>query len=329
MDGALIVYMPRAPVSVRGIEAVMTGFFPTPSRAVVKLAKSQQRFFTIAQVLKKQGYHTQFIYGGESHFDNMKSFLLGNGIMDIVDLPRFKNPKFVGSWGASDQDLYIEAHQQFSQLHQQGKRFMSLVFTSSNHTPYDFPENQIELYEQPKATRHNAIKYSDHALGEFFTKAKSSAYWQDTIFLVIADHDANTQSYQSVPVEHFHIPGVIIGNGITAQKDQRIVSNIDMPPTLLSLAGINYTSPMLGHDLNRPIAQNQQRAMMQFAQHFGFLDHQGLVVLMPNQQVKGFDFTPPNHYQPKTLSAIQIEKAKAHALLGNWLYQANLYAWPP
>ena len=54
--------------SVRGIEATITGFTPTPSRAVVKLDKSQRNFFTIAELLKANGYHTQFVYGGESHF---------------------------------------------------------------------------------------------------------------------------------------------------------------------------------------------------------------------------------------------------------------------
>ncbi|MDC2890276.1 sulfatase-like hydrolase/transferase [Psychrosphaera sp. G1-22] len=72
--------------SVRGIEAVITGFTPTPSRAVVKLDKSQKDFFTIASLLKRNGYETQFIYGGESHFDNMKSFFWGMGLLTSLIL---------------------------------------------------------------------------------------------------------------------------------------------------------------------------------------------------------------------------------------------------
>ncbi|WP_024596942.1 MULTISPECIES: sulfatase-like hydrolase/transferase, partial [unclassified Pseudoalteromonas] len=83
--------------SVRGIEAVITGFTPTPSRAVVKLDKSQRDFFTIADFLAKQNYNTQFIYGGESHFDNMRSFFLGNGFKSIVDTNNFKKIDFNGS----------------------------------------------------------------------------------------------------------------------------------------------------------------------------------------------------------------------------------------
>ena len=65
-------------------------------------------------------------------------------------------PNFVGSWGASNEDLYDKAHDQFNQLHEQQEPFLSLVFTASNHTPFDYPDGKIEVYNQPKETRENA-----------------------------------------------------------------------------------------------------------------------------------------------------------------------------
>lgn len=85
--------------SVRGIEAVTAGFTPTPARATVKLTKSQNGFFTIADLLGRNGYKTSFIYGGEKHFDNMASYFYGNGIQTIIDQTDYKNPKFVSTWG--------------------------------------------------------------------------------------------------------------------------------------------------------------------------------------------------------------------------------------
>ncbi len=159
--------------SVRGIEAVLTGFTPTPAQAVVKLGKSQTNFFTIADLLKQRGYDTSFIYGGESHFDNMRSFFLGNGFTTIIEQKDFDNPVFKGSWGASDEDLMAKADDTFNALHKEGKPFFSLVFSSSNHDPFEFPDNRIELFEQPKQTRNNAAKYADYAIGEFFKKGKA------------------------------------------------------------------------------------------------------------------------------------------------------------
>ena len=65
--------------SVRGLEAIVSGFTPTPARSVVKLGKSQRDFFTLGELVGREGYDTSFIYGGESQFDNMRRFFMNNG----------------------------------------------------------------------------------------------------------------------------------------------------------------------------------------------------------------------------------------------------------
>ena len=313
--------------SVRGIEAVITGFSPTPARSVVKLGKSQTGFFTIAELLKSRGYHTQFIYGGESHFDNMKSFFLGNGFVDMQDFPTFTNPVFVGSWGASDEDLYHKAHEQFSQLSEQKQPFFSLVFTSSNHSPFDYPDGRITPYNEPKETRENAAKYSDYALGEFFRQAKSSSYWDDTVFVVVADHDSRAYGNQLVPIDHFHIPAVIVGKDVPARGDSRLASQIDLAPTLLSLMGINSTNPMIGHDMTKDIDNTKLRAMMQFYKNFAWMDNNNnVVIFQPDKPAQGF------HYDEATTELLDrqvpedmIKKAKANALWGSLAYENDFY----
>ncbi|MGI9831680.1 LTA synthase family protein [Vibrio vulnificus] len=312
--------------SVRGIEAITTGFPPSPSRAVVKLSKSQTGFFTIADLLKKQGYHTQFIYGGEAHFDNMKSFFLGNGFEQIVDEPQYQNPEFTGSWGVSDEDLYNKADEEFTRLNKEGKPFFSLVFTSSNHSPFEYPAGKIEPYESEFNTRNNTVKYSDYALGTFFDKAKQSDYWENTIFIVIADHDARVFGSQLVPVDRFHIPAVILGKGIEPRKDDRLANNIDMPPTLLSLIGIDATSPMIGRDLTKPLAREDERAMMQFDKNYGYLTRDSLVVFSPGEKVSSYHYNfEDKSLTPKEVSQEALDKAKANALFGSMAYKYNWY----
>ena len=314
--------------SVRGIEAIITGFSPTPGRSVVKLGKSQSGFFSIAHLLKKNGYHTQFIYGGESHFDNMKSFFLGNGFDDMQDFGTFKEPTFVGSWGASDEDLYAKAHLQFSVLHEQRKPFFSLVFTTSNHTPFDYPDGRIELYNQPKETRENAAKYSDYALGKFFENAKKSAYWADTIFLIVADHDSRAYGDQLVPIKHFHIPAVIVGSDIIHRQDTRLASQIDLPQTLLSLIGVDSDNPMIGHDLTQEIPQVKLRAMMQFYKNFAWMDGQNnVVVLQPEKSPVEFYYDRKNEnlVSSKESNPELVIKAKANALWGSLAYKKDFY----
>ncbi|MCW3172115.1 LTA synthase family protein [Shewanella subflava] len=315
--------------SVRGIEAITTGFTPTPARAVVKLGKSQTNFFTIAELLKRQGYSTQFIYGGESHFDNMRSFFLGNGFSQIIDQDDYKNPTFVASWGVSDEDLLFRAHDEFTEMHKQGKPFFSLVFSSSNHDPYEFPDNRIELYEQPQYTMHNAVKYADYAVGEFFKKAQQSDYWNDTLFLVVADHDSRVGGASLVPISRFRIPGLILGGGVEAKRDPRVVSQIDMAPTLLSMIGISGSYPMLGRDLTQQPSDWQGRAMMQYDKNFALLEGKDVTILQPEQPAKSFvyDFSKET-LASRELDTQQAENALGWALWGSAAYNQHWFSLP-
>ena len=81
--------------SARGIEAVLSGFTPTPLNSVIKLAQTQSNFFTLAGLLQSHDYQTSFIYGGEAHFDNMKRFFLNNGFQTVIDEKDYENPEFV------------------------------------------------------------------------------------------------------------------------------------------------------------------------------------------------------------------------------------------
>ncbi len=317
--------------SVRGIEAVVTGFTPTPAQAVVKLTKSQNGFFTLADLLKRYGYHTQFIYGGESHFDNMRGFFLGNGFEQIIDQNDYPHPVFTGSWGVSDEDLLLRADAEFKQLQTQGKPFFSLVFSSSNHDPFQFPDGRIELYEQPKQTRNNAVKYADYALGKFFELAQQSNYWANTIFLIIADHDSRVTGEGLVPMARFHIPGVILGSGIVPERDKRLVSQIDMPPTLLSLIGISADYPMLGRDLTQTPLNWTGRALMQYDKNFAYRVGDYVTILQAGKPAEGFTYDSVKQELVPTVppSQTQADEALAHVLWGDLAYENKLYALPP
>lgn len=270
--------------SVRGIEAVVAGFPPTPAQSTVKLSNSQQHFTTLASILKNQGYQTQFVYGGEAHFDNMRSFFTGNGVEQIVDQSQMQNPVFTGSWGASDEDVFTAAHQQLTALHQQDKPFFSLIFTSSNHEPFEFPDGRIELNEEPKARVNNAVKYADWAMGQFFEKAKQSAYWQDTLFLIVADHDNRVYGDNLIPVEKFHIPGLILGADTKPELLKTLASQIDLAPTLLSLMGVSSCHTMTGRDFTLDNT-SPGRALLQFENYFALMQQkqqQELVILKPD-----------------------------------------------
>lgn len=317
--------------SVRGIEAVVAGFPPTSAVSTVKLAKSQRDFFTLASFLKAQGYESTFFYGGESHFDNMRSFFMGNGFDRVVEQKDMPADAFIGTWGASDGDLFGVAHRSFEQQ-PTDKPFFALVFSSSNHPPFEFPEQQIDLYEQPKATVNNAVKYADHALGRFIDHARHSRYWDNTLFLVVADHNSRVYGPSLVPIERFHIPGLVLGGPITApQRIRTLASQIDLAPTLISLMGLSGEHPLIGRDLSTPAQQQRPgRAILQFDKAQAYMEDTGdggteVALLQPNTPARLMDYRDGqlrDKVRDKADSnTALIDKAQAHARFAQWAYQ--------
>ncbi|MFC5300399.1 LTA synthase family protein [Azospira restricta] len=318
--------------SVRGIEAVTTGFLPTPAQAVVKLSLAQRNFSSLASILGRAGYESEFIYGGESHFDNMRGFFLANGFSRVTDENDYVNPVFKASWGVSDEDLFNKTHERLLAKHGDGLPSFTLVFTSSNHSPFEFPDGRIELYEQPKGTDNNAVKYTDWALGRFIEKAKKSPYWQDTLFVVVADHDIRVRGETLVPIERFHIPGLILGADIKPRTVKTVASQIDLPPTLLSLLGVDARHPMPGRDLTREPEGLPGRAMMQYNENYAWMEGQQVVVLRPDKAPTHGRYDPARKHLdavPPPADGVAIEqRALAHSLLPAWLYREQRYRLP-
>ena len=310
--------------SVRGLEAITTGFLPTPAEAVLKLPRSQSGFFTIAGLLGQFGYRSRFIYGGEAHFDNMKSFFLGNGFDEVIDRPKFEvKPGFVGSWGASDEDMFNELHHRLMQGGDTPQ--FTMAFSVSNHTPWEYPAGRIQPSE-PAASVENTVRYADWSIGQFFERARKSPYWENTVFLVVADHDSRVFGASLVPVRHFHIPALILGPNVPAKRDEQLISQIDLPPTLLSLIGISSTHPMLGADLTR---QQPGRAIMQYGDNYGYLQADQLLVLQPGQAAEQFHYQRGGEtFTATTVDSTLAERALAHALWPSWAYANQRYVLP-
>lgn len=313
--------------SVRGLEAVVSGFTPTPARSVVKLGRSQRNFFTLAGFLAARGYDTSFIYGGESQFDNMRRFFMNNGFARVIDKKDYQNPVFSGSWGVSDEDLFDRAHQEFSA--ERNRPFFSVVFSSSNHSPFEFPEGRVDVRGDGDHTVNDAVRYADYALDRFIRQARASDYWEDTIFLIVADHNSRVYGADVVPVERFHIPGLIVGGPISPIEIDTVASQIDLGPTLLSLLGVSGEHPMVGRDLTRPDVQRSPgRAIMQFNGTQAYMEGDQVVVLRKDLPVEQFIFTEGHLVAEDFVDEALAKRAIAHSAWSSMAYEKSLYRLP-
>ena len=310
--------------SIRGLAGLTAGFLPVPGKGVLKRNKSQKDFFTVAQLLKPYGYHSVFIYGGEKRFDNMASWFYGNGFDDIIDEKKFENPAFHGIWGVSDEDLVKRANQEFQGFHDKKQPFVSVMFSTTNHTPFEFPDGRIELVEGVKKnTVENAIKFADYSIGLFIDEARKQDYYKDTIFLIASDHNVRVYGDDLLPYNMFRIMGLILGEGVEVKKVERLTTQPDLLATALDLIGIdNLQYPILGHS----IYENHQKdiSLMQFHQMYGLRAGEEIAIIQPEEQPVTMKIE--NGHLVEAPHNEELEKDTLAFIIGvNALYQKKQY----
>ena len=268
--------------TVRGLEAVTLSFPPTPGNSIVK-RPNNARLFTLGEVFNQRGYESLYLYGGYGYFDNMQDFFGGNGYTVIDRLAIAKeNIHHETIWGVADEDLFTQALQQLDQRHAAGKLFYAHVMTTSNHRPYTYPEGRIDI---PSGTgRNGAVKYTDWAIGEFLRQARTRPWFDDTVFVILADHTSGGRGKTDLTIENFHIPLMIWApKHIKPARIDTLASQIDVGPTLLALLNVGYRSRFFGHDILHD-GPAHQRAFMANYQTVGYLEDGILAELRPQRR---------------------------------------------
>ncbi len=235
--------------TIRGYEGVFASFPPLPGDSIVARDRSEN-VETIARVLARDGYETMFVYAGRGLFDGTRPFTSANGWNHFVELKDFEKPVFTTVWGVCNEDLYDRAIVEMRHFHQQKKPFFLTTMSVSNHRPFTYPTGRIN--EDPNAKqRENAVKYTDFALARFFAQAKKEPFWEDTIFVVVADHGARVYGSQTIPIRSYEIPMLVIGPAVVKEPRQipTLGCQLDVAPTLLGLIGRPYESTFFGRDL--------------------------------------------------------------------------------
>lgn len=264
--------------TVRGIEAALTSLPPLPGRAIVK-RPGGTGVFSLPSVLHDKGYQTAFIYGGRAYFDNIRDFALGNGYDRVIDQDDFQNIGFSTIWGVADEELFDNALSQLDRMHANGKPFFATLLTVSNHTPYTYPAGRIP--ENPaEQKRENAIKYADYAIGKFMRDARNHAFFDNTVFVFLADHGARAYGQQEIPLGSYEIPLLYYAPKLIAQgrRLDMLGSQIDVAPTLLGLLDMDYQSLFFGRDLLRA-APDRRWALMTHNRDVGLMRGNHLAVL--------------------------------------------------
>jgi phosphoglycerol transferase MdoB-like AlkP superfamily enzyme len=268
--------------TTRGLEAITLSIPPTPGHSIIKRMGRESDQWSLGDVLNDKGYRSYFAYGGRSFFENMNSFFSGNGyqLIDQATVPDAEI-HFTNAWGMADEDLYSQVLKTADQDNQRRQPFFIHVMTTSNHRPYTYPEGRIDI---PSGTgRDGAVKYSDYAIGEFLRQAQEQPWFADTVFVIVADHQAGSAGKRTLPLERYHIPLWIYAPAhLAPQIFSGLSSQIDLAPTLLGLLNMSYRSCFFGQDILRT---PPNRAFIANYQDLGLFDGRQMAILAPQQRV--------------------------------------------
>ncbi|MDY2877336.1 MAG: sulfatase-like hydrolase/transferase [Alistipes senegalensis] len=298
--------------TVRGLEAVTLSLPPCPGQSIIKRPNNAGMHSTGA-LLREKGYNVTYFYGGNSYFDNMETFFSGNGY-DIVDQKSYSPEEitFANIWGVCDEDAYRKVIRTLSEQSRDGKPFFAHVMTVSNHRPFTYPAGKIRIPNDSKA-RAGGVLYTDYALGQFLAEASKQPWFDNTIFLITADHCASSAGRTEIPLHKYHIPALIFAPGFVApQQIEGIVSQIDLMPTLLSLLDMDYDSHFYGRSIFDPDYVN--RAFIATYQDLGYLEGDTFTILSPVRRYEQYRVVPteenPHNLEPAAQTdTTQLDRA--------------------
>lgn len=314
--------------TVRGLEALSLSLPPTPGQSIVKRPNNEGLFST-GFVFRSKGYETRFIYGGYGYFDNMNYFFANNGF-DVVDRSAMSEDEihFANVWGIADEDLFARTLKEMDASYRRGKPSFNMLMTTSNHRPFTYPEGRIDI---PSHTgKSGGVKYTDYAIGQFIEQARSKPWFDDTVFVIVADHCASSAGKTKLPVNKYLIPLIIYSpKHVKPQTVATLASQIDVAPTLLGLLNFNYQSKFYGHDILHSDA-SQARAFISNYQELGFLKDGKLQVLSPKAGAETLAVDPVTlDSAPTAPDQALISEAIAYYQTASYLFNRKLYATAP
>ncbi len=240
-------------VSVDALPALIASV-PKPNESYIATPYATNKINSLAEYLNEADYETAFFHNaptGSMHFDAMArnlSYKRYYGMEDFGD-----DSQYDGRWGIWDEPFLQYMSQELSKLKEP---FFATEFTASSHHPFDVPKEYEKRFPPtPESGFHRVIPYSDYALSRFFESAKKEPWYENSLFVIVADHSItpHLKEYQnsigafSIPFVFFDPRGELVGS-----DSETVVSQLDFFPTMLDLMGLDRGLVRFGSNMFNP-----------------------------------------------------------------------------
>ncbi len=235
----------------RGVAASVLSFPPIPKyNSIQKDNFSTNEFSSLANILKQRNYKNKFFSGSSLNYHNRYNFMSSNGFDNFWGQSNAPDTAFRTMWGVSDKLLLDTL---LNSIKQETSPFFYTALTISNHPPYNVPKNNLIDYSniKIKSNRLKAFKYSDWAIANFIDKCDEAGITKNTIFVIVGDHGFPNlkKEYKHFDLTKYHVPLLILSPNLGPGTNNKIASQTDIVPTILSLLGGKFLHHSWGKNL--------------------------------------------------------------------------------
>jgi len=244
------ISMDAMPSILSGLPMMVESIFLTPA--------SLNDVDGISSILAREGYSTAFFHGGHNISMGFSAYAHSIGYKQYYGLDEYcKSPKyggmddFDGKWAIWDEPFLQFTLDNIGEMKQP---FLATVFTASSHHPYNVPEQYRDsLKDEGGQPIHKCVRYTDMALRRFFERASHEPWYNNTIFVLVADHtNQSSHDVYKTDLGLYSIPIIFFtpdGSLVPSRDGTVIAQQTDITPTLLHLLGYNKPYLAFGKDL--------------------------------------------------------------------------------
>ncbi len=222
----------------KGIVSVLNGYPAQPLTSIIKEPKKTQNLPYLNKIFKAQGYRTEFTYGYNINYANFNSYLMHGDFDHITHSMDFPQSLNTSKWGVHDEYVFDKF---FDELQQTTGPFFKIMMTQSSHEPFDVPMKTVIPAVDEVHKFLNSAFYTDSCFGSFIDRAKQTAWWENTLIVVTADHGHIYPDNHGVSnPDRFKIPMLWLGGALSVRDTviQTVAGHPDIPNTILGQFGM-------------------------------------------------------------------------------------------
>lgn len=232
--------------SLEALPSIMTSFPSIVGKPIYQSQYQSNKFYALPKILKDNGYQTGFFHGGKRGTMDFDAYCYSIGFSNYYALEDYpESSHYDGHWGVYDHHYLNYFVDEVSNYREP---FFTSVFTLSSHQPYSIPKEYQNKFPKGKLEIHESIGYVDKSLELFFEKAKTKKWYENTLFVITADHTQKLESKEfnnnigryRVPLLFFHPK-----KSLNELESTRLTQHADILPSVLDFLQVQNTHKLL------------------------------------------------------------------------------------